>query len=165
MTLKAAAIGIIFKEHTPHVLLIKRKDIPIWVLPGGGIDDQETPEEAVIREIKEETGLQVSIERKCAEYFPENSLGSLTNVFICKIISGELSLSDETTDIGFYPIDHYPQPFFHVHATWINDALTHQTLLRAPLVGVTYSALIKYVFKHPIYMLQYLAIRLKKFFK
>ena len=44
------------------VILVKRRDCPVWVLPGGKIDDGETPEEAIIRETKEETGYDVIID-------------------------------------------------------------------------------------------------------
>ena len=160
--IKSAAIGIIFNQNNTRILLVKRKDIPIWVLPGGGIDLHESPEEAVVREIKEETGMDVCIERKSAEYYPQNQLGAYTNVFVCKITGGEQSLSEETTDIGFYPINHYPPLFFEIHAIWIEDALKHSDLIRAPLKGVSYTQLVKYFLKHPLYVLRYILIRLKK---
>lgn len=48
------------------ILLIKRKRDPFggqWALPGGGIELGETVEEALVREVREETGLEVGIER------------------------------------------------------------------------------------------------------
>ena len=44
-----------------RVLLCHRKDMDRWNLPGGGVMDGETPWQAVIREVREEVGLQVSI--------------------------------------------------------------------------------------------------------
>ena len=51
-----------------EILLVKRRDIPIWVIPGGGIEKDETPNQAAIRETKEESGFDVSITRSIARY-------------------------------------------------------------------------------------------------
>lgn len=162
MPLAAAAIGIIFNDTKTQILLIKRKDVPVWVLPGGGIDPSESPEEAVIREVFEETGFSVEIERKCAEYTPTNRLGSFTTVFICRIKEGIPHLSNETADIDFFLLTHLPSSFFMVHKGWLEDALTHSDMIRAPLEGVSYSALIKYTCKHPWQTFRYLYTRLTK---
>ena len=50
------------------VLLVKRRDIPVWEIPGGAIDKNETAEIAILREIKEETGIDAIIEKKVALY-------------------------------------------------------------------------------------------------
>ena len=60
--------GIIFSEDRSEILLIKRRDVPVWVLPGGGIDKEETPDEAILREMEEETGYKVKLSRKIGEY-------------------------------------------------------------------------------------------------
>ena len=62
-----AVYGILFSEDKKEVLLVQRRDLPVWVLPGGGLDPGETPEEGVIREVEEETGLQVKIVREIAQ--------------------------------------------------------------------------------------------------
>lgn len=49
--------GILFKGDS--ILLVKHPEGKFWELPGGGVDDGETEEEALIRELKEETGLDV----------------------------------------------------------------------------------------------------------
>lgn len=57
--------GLILKDH--QVLLIQTTllgtGFSFWLLPGGGLEPGETPEECVIREIKEETGLDVAVEK------------------------------------------------------------------------------------------------------
>lgn len=161
MKISPASIGIIFNDKN-QILLVQRKDIPLWVLPGGGIDLGETPEQAVIREIFEETGLKVSIERKSGEYTPTNSLGSFTNVFVCKILEGSLTLSDETNGINFFPLNNLPPFLFPLHKNWIEDALNSTTLVKKPLTGISYWDALKYLLKHPIMTLKYLLTRLSK---
>ena len=87
MPLLPASIGIIFNHNKDEVLLVKRRDVPVWILPGGGVDTNETPEEALLREIQEETGYQVQITRKSAEYSPINRLAAFTSVYVCTIQS------------------------------------------------------------------------------
>lgn len=149
MPLLPAAIGIVLNADQTQVLLIKRRDIPIWVLPGGGIETGEHPEEALIREIQEETGFFVQVVRKCAEYSPVNRLAAFTSVFICHIQSGNMILSDETADIAFYPIQKLPSPFFFAHAYWMQEAFSHQTLIQRPLTEISYVALLQFFICHP----------------
>ena len=87
-SLKPAVYGIIFSKEREMVLLIKRRDVPVWVLPGGGIDPGETPEIAVVREMKEETGFEVKIVRQVAEYLPINKLTQVSFFYECEILSG-----------------------------------------------------------------------------
>lgn len=47
--------------HKNKVLLVNHKLLGVWLYPGGHVEDNETPDEAVVREVKEETGLEVEI--------------------------------------------------------------------------------------------------------
>ena len=110
----------IFSKDLEEILLIKRRDVPVWVLPGGGIDPNETPEKAICREVEEETGYKVSIKRKIGEYFPLNRLTRVTHLYKCEIISGEASTSDETKEVKFFSLKNLPlmpPPY----ADWIKD--------------------------------------------
>lgn len=49
------AFAIILDEQS-RVLLCHRRDFDVWNLPGGGVENGELPTEAVIREVREETG-------------------------------------------------------------------------------------------------------------
>jgi 8-oxo-dGTP pyrophosphatase MutT (NUDIX family) len=65
MTRKTRYQGFIVRDH--HVLLIKHREHATggsyWVIPGGGLDEDETEEQCMIREMKEETNLDVKVER------------------------------------------------------------------------------------------------------
>lgn len=160
MSIVPAAIAIILDETKTKVLLVKRKDIPVWVLPGGGIEIGETPEEAVVREVFEETGLEIKIERKSGEYKPINRLARFSTVFVCRKIGGEEISTSETADIGFFSLDHLPKLIFPLHQEWIQDALQNPTtIVKRDQTSVTYFSLLKTFLRHPSIMLRYFVTR------
>lgn len=155
MPLLPAAIGIIFNQDETKILFVKRRDVPIWTLPGGGVEINETAEDALKREILEETGYQVRIVRKCAEYTPINSLSSFTTLFICQIVSGKELISDEVSAIQFYSPSQLPSPLFYIHSNWLKEVLNSKKLIQRPLVETSYFALMKYFILHPFQVLRY----------
>ena len=56
--MKKAVVALI--QDGPLVLMGKRRDSGKWTSPGGGVDSKETPWDALVREVKEETGYEVS---------------------------------------------------------------------------------------------------------
>lgn len=65
---RKASHVVIFRNNYQEVLLTKRADMPLWVIPGGQCEHGEFPEQAAIREIKEEIGVDVKIVRKIATF-------------------------------------------------------------------------------------------------
>lgn len=158
MSFKSIA-GVLFSEDRTHVLLILRRDVPVWVLPGGGVDSGETPEEALVREILEETGLCVKIRRCVGAYLPINRLSRPTLLYECESLSGELSTSSETRAVRFWPIDHLP-PLPPPYEEWISDALANGPMLEKHLTSVTYARLLKEALLHPLLVVRFLLSRL-----
>lgn len=153
---KSAAIGIIFSEDKKQVLLTKRCDVPVWVLPGGGIEESETPEKAVCREVWEETGLRVEVSRKVAEYTPLNKLSKPTFLFECRKIDGMIRTGCETKEIAYFDVDKLPRDFFIVHHDWLKDALIGSPdVIKKPIWRVTYKELLKYFCLHPLQVLRF----------
>ena len=62
-----AAFGLIFDQQN-RILLCHRRDYNLWNLPGGTMEAGEAPWETVVRELKEETGLDVEIVRLTGVY-------------------------------------------------------------------------------------------------
>jgi 8-oxo-dGTP diphosphatase len=87
---------LLAKRHQPDNLQIHNK----WEFPGGGIDFGETPEEAILREVKEETGLEVKIVRLLPKAYssvwdwPEGKVQVIILSYECKKVSGELDSTD-----------------------------------------------------------------------
>lgn len=137
------------------ILLTKRLDVPLWVLPGGGIDPGESPEQACIREVKEETGLSAEIVRKTHELTPINRLAEPTHLFIA-IAKGELlKNSNESSENCFFDLDALPQDMFWPHRIWLDEALTKSEIVKRPLHEITWWNLFKYSVKHPTHILRF----------
>lgn len=152
---KQAVFGILFNEDRTKVLLIKRRDIPTWVIPGGGIDPGESPIDTVLREMKEETGFRVGVVRKVAEYSPVNWMTQFSHIFECKILDGSPSLGKETKQIAFFPIGRLP-PLPPPYPAWIREAHANlSSLIQKPIEGVTYLAFFKLLILHPILVMRF----------
>lgn len=160
--MKKGAIGILFSEERKKVLLVKRADVPVWVLPGGGIEDGEKPELCVERELFEETGIPVKVSRLIGIYSPTNSLTKETYVFECIPLSNSTpSAQSETMEASFFPVRLLPEPFFFLHGEWIEDALLNkdEPIIR-PLYSITWIRLFYEVLRHPILLFRYFLSRL-----
>jgi 8-oxo-dGTP diphosphatase len=153
-----AALGVVFNEDRTHVLLIKRNDVPVWVIPGGGIDPGEQPEKAAVREVLEETGLKVEISRHVAVYTPLNRLTRTTYLYECRKLGGELKTGPETQEIAYFPLNRLPKAFFIVHRDWLQDVLKNKKeTIHSPIWRVTYWELFKYFLKHPVQVIRFAA--------
>lgn len=157
--MRPGVIGIVYLEN--QIVLVKRRDIPIWVLPGGGIDAGETPEQAIIREIKEETGLTAKIRRKSAEYTPLNHFCAFTHVYECDVTMGVMTVTEETCDIGAFSVDETPSDFFFLHKDWLIDSRERPfELVSKPIHQITYFSVLMFFFKRPQQVLRALLARL-----
>ena len=99
MERKIRCQGVIL--HDDYILLVKhlnhRTDHPYWWLPGGGLEPNETQEECIVREIREETHLSVRVEHLLFE--TEDSDRRYTYqkyvTYLCIPVSGEVAPGSE----------------------------------------------------------------------
>lgn len=103
--MRAGADALVQNERG-EVLLVRRADDGRWAMPGGWVDPGETPEQAVVREVAEETGLQVSAPRLVhTEQRPQ----SVHYTFRCRLDGGRLQASDESLEVAFLTPDQVGQ--------------------------------------------------------
>ena len=123
---KLTTDGVIIKDTI--ILLIKRKNEPFkgkWALPGGFVEYGEKVEDAVLREIKEETGLITRIKEIIGIYSdPDRDPRghTVTIVFLLDIINGKISAKDDASIAKFFDFNKLPELSFD-HDIIIKDAI------------------------------------------
>jgi 8-oxo-dGTP pyrophosphatase MutT (NUDIX family) len=104
---KRAGADALVQNERGDVLLVRRADDGRWAMPGGWVDPGETPAQAVVREVAEETGLQVSAPRLAhTEQRPQ----SVHYTYRCRLDGGRLQASEESLELAFLmpnQVDHW----------------------------------------------------------
>jgi ADP-ribose pyrophosphatase YjhB (NUDIX family) len=93
--------------HDKQLLLSRRSDLNVWALPGGRLDTGERLADAAAREVHEETGLTVRIERPIGLYYLAG-WQRMNVLYFAKPRGGKLRKTDETHDNQFFPLDSLP---------------------------------------------------------
>jgi 8-oxo-dGTP diphosphatase len=122
-----AVNAIISKDNS--ILLVKRSVEPfkgLWSLPGGFVEYDETVEDSITREVKEETGLSVEPVKVVGVYSqPTRSPAKhvVTVCYLCNILGGELKTSDENIEVKFFSVECLPRQLAFDHLKIIEDYL------------------------------------------
>lgn len=105
-----------------RVLLCHRTDYDLWNPPGGGVEEGESPWEAVVREVREEVRLEVAVERLTGVYW-KPAYGELVFTFRCRIVSGVPGTSAEADEVCYFSRDALPENLSPRQVERIHDAL------------------------------------------
>ncbi|MFZ2190506.1 MAG: NUDIX hydrolase [Candidatus Magasanikiibacteriota bacterium] len=118
--------AVIVNEQN-KILHIRRNDIDIWETPGGRLEPKETPEQAIIREVKEEVGLDIKVEKLSGIYVRPHNNGIIFN-FVCSVIPGSIIVlsKEEARDVEWFDIDEIPKNSSPYKTERIKDALLNK---------------------------------------
>lgn len=119
----------IINENNELLLQKRSEKDDIWGIPGGAVEVGESIEESAIREIKEETGLDISLEYLIgvySKYFIEYPNGdkaqSICYFFKGNVVDGDLNIDEkETFDLKYFAKDKLPNIFVQQHIDAIED--------------------------------------------
>lgn len=121
--------GAILRDD--HILLIKHREHAAgrayWIIPGGGREEGETEEACVIREMREETHLDVRVERLLLDDpIGNNAIYARAKTYVCRVVSGE-------AQPGYEPEIEVAQHYGIVEVKWfdLRAAPNWDELLRA----------------------------------
>ena len=112
-TPKVDVRGAAFRDD--KILLVREARDGGWTLPGGWADPGQSPAEAVVREVFEESGFHVRVTKLAALYdrskhphMPRAPFHVYKLFFLCEITGGSATVSHETTAVDFFPEDAIP---------------------------------------------------------
>ena len=114
MLMLPSACAVVVDDRA-RVLLERRVDTGRWSLPGGAIDPGEQPAEAAVREVFEETGVRIAVERlagvalRGVAYPNGDACEYLTVWFRCRPVGGHAVVNDEeSTAVDWFPLAALP---------------------------------------------------------
>ncbi len=125
-------VGAVVFDADNRLLLVRQNNRPFWVLPGGTLEPGETIAECIIREIKEEAALDITLKQLLfvADFFTPTGGQVLDVVFLAHFCGGQL-IPEETENInemGFFTLeavqqlDTKPQlAFDQIRSAWQNN--------------------------------------------
>jgi ADP-ribose pyrophosphatase YjhB (NUDIX family) len=113
VTPKVDVRGALFRDN--KVLLVRERSDGKWTLPGGWADVNDTPSQAVLKEIEQESGFTARVVKLAAAYdrktrnHPPSVFYIWKLFFLCEITGGEARISNETDAVEFFPVDALPE--------------------------------------------------------
>jgi 8-oxo-dGTP pyrophosphatase MutT (NUDIX family) len=126
------SVSAVIFDRRGRLLLQQRSDGGQWGLPGGSVEIGESVHDAVIREVREETGLTVRPRRIIGVYsdpalqvvrYPDGNVWHYVNVcFECVARGGELTTCDETLALDYFALGRLPKTLLPNHRVRIRDA-------------------------------------------
>jgi 8-oxo-dGTP diphosphatase len=133
-TLLVPAVGAIIRDDAGRVLLIRRSDGRGWSLPGGILEPGERIDDCIVREVQEETGLDVEPVRLIGVYsdpaflhftYPNcDQVHIVSSTLECRTVGGVLRADgDESLEVAYFSPNALPDEVVCDHQIRIQDAL------------------------------------------
>jgi ADP-ribose pyrophosphatase YjhB (NUDIX family) len=106
-------VALVFIEREGGILLVKQDyGSQYWSLPGGKMEPGESIDQAAIREVKEETGLDIRLKRVVGLYSKPGENG-LAICFEAEQVGGVLTADHEIVECGYFAPNSLPEPIRH----------------------------------------------------
>ncbi len=107
--MRVRTVGAIISERDGRLLLIRRGRPPaqgLWSVPGGHVEPGESDADAVRREVAEETGLDVRVDRLVGEIELPGRAGTVydNRDYVCTVVGGELRAGDDASEARWYSV-------------------------------------------------------------
>jgi 8-oxo-dGTP diphosphatase len=101
---RVPCVGAIINDESGRLLLVLRGHEPgkgLWSVPGGRIEPAETDQQAVVREVREETGLEVDCGRLVGAVERPGLAGAVIEIrdYLAVVTGGELAAGDDAADV------------------------------------------------------------------
>ncbi|MGH3982132.1 MAG: NUDIX hydrolase [Pseudonocardiaceae bacterium] len=120
--------GVVVRDDG-RVLAVRRRDNQHWEPPGGVLELAETFEQGVRREVLEETGIEVRVERLTGVY-KNMPRGIVALVFRCSPIGGQLTSTDEALSVHWFSINQIRQHMDPAYIVRVTDAFADRASAR-----------------------------------
>lgn len=104
----SAAVAAIVLDEQGRVLLFKHTYRKVeWGIPAGGLNHREQPQDAIVREFFEETGIRIAVERLLAVVSARED-DHLSVVYLCRMTAGGFVESAEIAEMKYFPVTELP---------------------------------------------------------
>jgi ADP-ribose pyrophosphatase YjhB (NUDIX family) len=130
------SVAAIITNAEGHVLLQRRSDNGLWGLPGGSVEIGESVTTAIVREVREETGLAVEVERlvgvysdpafQVVRYKDGNVVHYINTLMTCRVVAGALQTCDESLELKFFDPNRLPGDMLATHRIRVEDAIINR---------------------------------------
>lgn len=109
------SVRVLLFDNQGRLLLVKEKVEDKWAVPGGWCDVFESPKENAIKEVKQEAGFDVEIDRLVGVFQREKYkdyptlVSEYVHYFVGHIVNGTAMHNHETTEVAFFEVDRLPE--------------------------------------------------------
>ena len=126
----SVSVAGVVVDETGRVLVVQRRDNARWEAPGGILERDETFEEGVVREVAEETGILVDVDRLTGVY-KNLTRGIIALVYRCHPIGGQGRSTDESSQVRWVHRNEIDGLMTEAYAVRVHDAFSEIPSSRA----------------------------------